>query len=171
MEEKKLTDEEIVKALYICTTADDDMDCIDDYPMYEEDYCTTKLLKMAFDLIRRLRKADTKQKAEIERLEKDVHDMSWIIKMHKYCVGADHCQNSSMKEFKLQKQVDELKLKEGSFKVGTSVVATTKENDLIGYYGTIVKVQPGEVLVEFHMVNGVKGFRAWLKSSEFEEVD
>lgn len=51
--EKKLTDEEIVKALYICTTADDDMDCSDGCPMYEEDYCTTKLLKMAFDLIQR----------------------------------------------------------------------------------------------------------------------
>jgi len=50
---KKLTDKEIVKALDICTTADDDMDCSDDCPMYEESYCTTKLLKMAFDLIQR----------------------------------------------------------------------------------------------------------------------
>ena len=58
---KDMTDEEIVKALDICTTADDDMDCIDDCPMYEEDYCTTKLLKMAFDLIRRLRKGRKKK--------------------------------------------------------------------------------------------------------------
>lgn len=56
------------------------------------------------------------QKAEIERLteentqlEKDVHDMSWVIKIHKYCVGANHCQNRSDGEFELQRQVDELK--------------------------------------------------------------
>lgn len=56
MEEKKLESYsigEIIKALYICTTADDDMDCSDDCPMCEEGYCTTKLLKMAFDLIQR----------------------------------------------------------------------------------------------------------------------
>lgn len=64
----ELSDEEIVKALDICTTADDDMDCIDDCPMYEEDYCTTKLLKMAFDLIQRLRKESATQKAENEKL-------------------------------------------------------------------------------------------------------
>ena len=70
-EEKKLTDEEIVKALDICTTADDDMDCIDGCPMYEEDYCTTKLLKMAFDLIQRLQGEKAEQKAEIERLTRE----------------------------------------------------------------------------------------------------
>lgn len=53
------------------------------------------------------------QKAEIERLKKDVHDMSWIIKIHKYCVGANHCQNRSDGEFELQKQVDELKEENG----------------------------------------------------------
>jgi predicted RNase H-like nuclease (RuvC/YqgF family) len=57
-----------------------------------------------------------KAQEEIERLteenkelEKTVNDMSWIIKIHKYCVGANHCQNRSDGEFELQKQVDELK--------------------------------------------------------------
>ena len=49
MEEKKLTAKEIVKALNICTTKDDDMDCSDGCPMYEESYCTTKLMRYARD--------------------------------------------------------------------------------------------------------------------------
>ena len=54
MEEKKLTDEEVVKALDICTTADDDTDCSDGCPMYDENYCTAKLMRYACDLIHRL---------------------------------------------------------------------------------------------------------------------
>ena len=88
MEEKKLTDE------------------------LEEMYVSGKfngeIVFNAIKTIYALQEKNAEQKAKIERLEKDVHDMSWIIKIHKYCVGADHCQNSSMKEFKLQKQVDEL---------------------------------------------------------------
>jgi hypothetical protein len=46
--------------------------------------------------------------SENERLEETVKDMSGIIKVHKYCVGADHCQNSSAREFELKDQIAEL---------------------------------------------------------------
>lgn len=88
MEEKKLTDE--LEGMYVSGKFNGE------------------IIFNAIKTIYALQEKNAEQKAEIERLEKDVHDMSWIIKMHKYCVGADHCQNSSMKEFKLQKQVDEL---------------------------------------------------------------
>ena len=76
--------------------------------MYVSGKFNGEIIFNAIKTIYALQEKNAEQKAEIKQLEKDVHDMSWIIKMHKYCVGADHCQNSSMKEFKLQKQVDEL---------------------------------------------------------------
>ena len=133
MEEKKLTDEEIIKELINKSNRGEwceisFINCVE-----------VRVLKNAIDLIHRLqehngnevrmrcdmqRKFDDlqnlciEQKAEIERLteenkelEKTVNDMSWIIKIHKYCVGANHCQNRSDGEFELQKQVDELKEK------------------------------------------------------------
>lgn len=102
MEEKKLTDEEIVKALYICTTADDDMDCIDGCPMYEEDYCTTKLLKMAFDLIQRLQGEKAEQKAEIKRL---TERLAYFQKSSDYHEGNQ--KELEAQNAELQKQVDE----------------------------------------------------------------
>lgn len=100
MKEKKLTDEEIVKALELCVKNDCEK-C--PYLIKGFDCVISKQAENDFlDLIHRLQD-------ENKKLEKDVHDMSWIIKVHKYCVGADHCQNSSTREYELQKQVDELK--------------------------------------------------------------
>ena len=104
MEEKKLTDE----IVDILTDFDEyGFQATVTMPNAEEHAKDWK--NRLIDLFHRLQDESANQKAEIKRLEKDVHDMSWLIKIHKYCVGADHCQNSSMKEFKLQKQVDELK--------------------------------------------------------------
>ena len=97
MDEKKLTDEETVKALELYS---------EKCPLQGCDGFATILGSSSIDLIHRLQ-------AENEQLKKDRHDMSWIIKIHKYCVGADHCQNSSTREFELQKQVDKLKEENG----------------------------------------------------------
>lgn len=99
MEEKKLTDKEIVKAYSNCADHDNCCEC----PLWQEMKRRNCICReIVLGVIRRLQD-------ENERLKKDRHDMSWIIKVHKYCVGADHCQNSSTREFELQKQVDELK--------------------------------------------------------------
>lgn len=109
MEEKKLTDEEIIKALELCVKNDCEK-C--PYLIKGFDCVISKQAENDFlDLIHRLQD-------ENKKLEKDVHDMSWIIKVHKYCVGADHCQNSSTREYELQKQVDELTEKLGKVLLG-----------------------------------------------------
>ena len=112
MEEKKLTDEEIIKALDICTTADDDMDCTDDCPMYEWNYCTVKLMRYACDLIHRLQ-------AENETLKSNKFGM-WKVKFFKaqeeieaWKAKSRELEQSweiaSSNEEKLRKQADELK--------------------------------------------------------------
>lgn len=101
MEEKEQTNEEIIKEL-------------DEY--IENGYSKTDG-KIWLDHILRLQE-------ENEQLKRDVHDMSWVIKIHKYCVGADHCQNSSAREFELQKQVDELKEENKElYKENTTLIA------------------------------------------------
>jgi hypothetical protein len=139
MEEKKLTDEEITKGLenwisHDCTAKQEDLvNALDlikrlmsEKAEYERklangDLVPVKELVDKGELVsidwhneQVLHDANVieEQKEEIERLEKDVHDMSWIIKIHKYCVGANHCKNRSDGEFELQKQVDELKEKQ-----------------------------------------------------------
>ena len=97
MEEKKLTDEEIAKAILQQVEYSAGIPYIDEWKKVR----TIKFTEI-LDFIHRLQD-------EKAGLEKDVHDMSWIIKVHKYCVGVDHCQNSSAKEYKLQKQIEEQK--------------------------------------------------------------
>ena len=43
-----------------------------------------------------------------KKKDKDISDMSMIIKAHKYCVGPVHCQNCSDREEKLAERVKEL---------------------------------------------------------------
>ena len=137
MEEKKLTDEELLNAMEFCIKKEE---CGKDCRLFNMQGCMWNMFNQSFQLIRRLqnknklleinlaneceehkqfvklaKQIDEEQKAEIERLteenkelEKTVNDMSWIIKIHKYCVGTNHCQNRSDGEFELQKQVDEL---------------------------------------------------------------
>lgn len=59
--------------------------------------------------------------------------------------------------------------REFSLKVGATVVATTKENDLIGFMGQVVQVRAGEALVDFPMVKG-KRVITWLKEEDLAEV-
>lgn len=146
MEEKKLTDEEIVKALDICTTADDDMDCIDDCPMYEEDYCTTKLLKMAFDLIQRLRKENARLKYALleaknnmlaygsacvkEGYEKAKEQIEQLMKENEGQRKIIEYQDSvEDKNAELQKQVDELTEELDFYKCANRELTST--NDML----------------------------------------
>lgn len=108
-EEKKLTDEELKQAFFILRHGSDEG------------------LSAYIKAVLVIEEAYNNQKAEIERLEKDVHDMSWIIKIHKYCVGADHCQNSSTREFKLQNQLDELTEELDYYKCANRELTSTNE--------------------------------------------
>lgn len=135
MEEKKLTDEEIVKALDICTTADDDMDCRDGCPMYDESYCASKLMRYACDLIHRLQNTEkaneeawdikeesykrqiAEQKAEIERLTEEKEKWEKSCRLWSGANKSNHlkftktleklCEERN-KNAELQKQVNEL---------------------------------------------------------------
>lgn len=55
-------------------------------------------------------------------------------------------------------------------KVGSTVVAMTKDKDLLGFYGRVLQVRTGEALVEFPMVKG-KRVVTWLKDKDYTEVD
>lgn len=68
MEEKKLTDEELVKNIEYCMTHDD---CSEDCPMCKVQGCILIMLEQSFDLIHRLQDESAKQKEEIERLTKE----------------------------------------------------------------------------------------------------
>ena len=86
MEEKKLTDEEIVKALEFCTEQEDCVSC-----KYEDCIdCRTFLMEEALNLIHRLQDEN-----EAWRLKSKELETAWEI--------------SSSNEERLQKQVDELK--------------------------------------------------------------
>jgi hypothetical protein len=113
MDEKKLNEEDIINGLR-CMAGQKACDLCkyNDLAEQGDGTCMNLVAEDTLELI-------SEQKAEIERLteekkelEKTVNDMSWIIKIHKYCVGANHCQNRSDGEFELQKQVDELKEKQ-----------------------------------------------------------
>lgn len=73
MEEKKLTDKEILKALDICTTEKcEEMDYGDnlaDCPLRNEKYCVRKLTKNAIDLIHRLQDENTELQKQVDELE------------------------------------------------------------------------------------------------------
>lgn len=124
MEEKKITDEEVIKALDICYKMPH---CTSECPYFNKsgrNFCKDHKL---YNDLKRIVQEHAKQQAEIERLEKDVHDMSWVIKIHKYCVGADHCQNSSTREFKLQNQLDELTEELDYYKCANRELTSTNE--------------------------------------------
>lgn len=55
-------------------------------------------------------------------------------------------------------------------KVGSMVVAITKEQDLLGFYGRVLQTRTGEALVEFPMVKG-KRVVTWLKDKDYTEVE
>ena len=72
----KLTDEQIIKALECCTTNNCTYDC----PFYHDScikckYSSSEIIKLSLDLINR-------QKAEIERLEKEVDRLSQCVMYH-----------------------------------------------------------------------------------------
>ena len=88
MKEKKLTDEEIVKALECCTKSRCDDETTGDCPLKKDESCSTILAINALDLINR-------QKAEIKRLTEENRKLGneWDITT-RYCA-------------ELQKQVDD----------------------------------------------------------------
>ena len=137
MNYKELTDEELLKTMEFCIKKEEcGKDCSlfnvqgcmwnmfnQSFQLIRRLQNKNKLLEINLaneceehkQFVKLAKQIDEQQKAEIERLteenkelEKTVNDMSWIIKIHKYCVGANHCQNRSDGEFELQKQVDEL---------------------------------------------------------------
>ena len=57
-----------------------------------------------------------------------------------------------------------------STQAGSTVVALTKEQDLLGFYGRVLDVRTGEALVEFPMVKG-KRVVTWLKDEDYTEVE
>lgn len=87
-EEKKLTDEEIVKVMKCCAER-----CLlcDECPLREDSWCSNKVLPMGIDLIYR-------QKAEIERLKK------------RHGVALLRNDDLDLENYELKKQVDALKL-------------------------------------------------------------
>lgn len=87
MEEKKLTDEEIVKAIEHCESCGSCIGC----PLHSPEYCkATEYEEEIFKIV-------VKQKAEIERLTEERENMQAVI----FALEEDKRQ--------LQKQVDELK--------------------------------------------------------------
>ena len=137
MNYKELTDEELLKTMEFCIKKEEcGKDCRlfnvqgcmwdmlnQSFQLIRRLQNKNKLLEINLaneceehkQFVKLAKQIDEQQKAEIERLteenkelEKTVNDMSWIIKIHKYCVGANHCQNRSDGEFELQKQMDEL---------------------------------------------------------------
>jgi hypothetical protein len=91
MEEKKMTDEEIVKALEMHVNSDGK------YSFEEWDRCKTVTQSDILDLIHRLQSENAEQKAEIERLTKRLD------------VCSEQLYHSCIDKGELQKQVDELK--------------------------------------------------------------
>lgn len=74
MTDKKLTDNEIIKALKCCMNWHDKKDCAK-CPMDEnKNLCITELRRLSFDLINRLQ-------AEIERLKQTIEDKGGLILM------------------------------------------------------------------------------------------
>ena len=98
-EEKKMIDEEIVKALEHCATENTCKGCVKYNKETTIDYfkCMRDTRKNVVDLFHRLQANNAEQKAEIERLteEKDKYQTKW--------------HRAYMNELNLQKQVDELK--------------------------------------------------------------
>ncbi len=70
-----VTDNEIIKALEICANDGDCKDCCINPHKGNYGYCTSLAIKAALDLINR-------QRAEIERLEKENHRFADIGKMY-----------------------------------------------------------------------------------------
>ena len=106
MEEKKLTDEDIVKVMKCC--AESCLYC-DECPLREDSWCSNKVLPMGIDLIHR-------QKAEIERLTEE-------LKNERVCrstmaIYEIELKKANDKNAELQKQVDELQDRLASVLVG-----------------------------------------------------
>lgn len=133
MEEKELTNEEIIKALEFCTTYEDCEECEYD----EIAGCRSFLMRNALDLIRRLqyrcssaikasdewkekyekeRKENAEQKAEIERLKatgllKENEQLKKDLQRKELLrqKAVLYAEEKQAKNAELQKQVDELK--------------------------------------------------------------
>ena len=104
MEEKKLTDEEVIKALDICYN---DVHCSVDCPYFNlngRNFCQDKEL---YKDLKRIVQEHAEQKAEIERLtekNEELEERNRILKKYKSMWSELDTKNTE-----LQKQVDELK--------------------------------------------------------------
>lgn len=99
MEEKKLTDEEIVKALEICYSSPC---CTNECPYFNKhgrNFCVED--KALYKDMKRIVQEHAEQKAEIERLTEDYED--------RLCTAGNVYQVALDEKAELQKQVDELK--------------------------------------------------------------
>ena len=131
MEEKKLTDEEIVKALDKCFAKKGEMSCKDCKVYTGEGLrdCMSNVAIPALDLINR-------QKAEIERLKQSNKNILFV---NEYTMK----QNAE-----IQKQVDELKER---LQFAEEVWEEDCDDDLENFYEQVVKGTAKEILDEFYL--------------------
>lgn len=116
MQEKKLTDEEIVKALECCTKSRCDDETTGDCPLKNDESCSTILAINALELIRRLqygyssaskaseewREKYEKERKENAELQKQVDELKskQVIECHGMLKGCDMVQQAVKDEAK-----------------------------------------------------------------------
>lgn len=171
-EEKKLTDEDIVKALEFCLNRE--LYC-DECPLHDKHYpclCANKLKEESLDLIHRLQdeKEELKQtkfgnwkvkffkaQEEIERLTEELQEADESIKYSDELLGKRREEIS-----KLKKQVDELKLFEEKYNdLAKKYMNDTKTADYIRHRA--VKATAKEILENLYYA--IDGGSFWLEET------
>ena len=150
MKEKKLTDEEVIKALECCTKSRCDDETTGDCPLKNDESCSTILAINALDLIRRLQygyssasKASEEWREKYEKERKENAEQKAEIETQRKII--EYQDSVEDRNAELQERVDELAVEKAELEA--------KANDTIEYwmhkYDNAVKDTAKDILDDF----------------------